>query len=282
MYYDTVRKLNIRVRVGEVPSTIITDQDADEFCRMKEGEIESTKVRIQRRLAWKSRYYDFEKLLETHIEVRKRESPNNWKNDIYYLEQYVFNFFLNGNNYSNINDWYIHFEPFKEWLETIDAAKGSQKLSYSTKNQCIKALNAFLKVMKRKNKIERLDQCPQFPRHLEKQKDAESVISAPEKELIYASLHDQSKLAAYFFKVLCNTGLRINEGLGLSLDDLFKGDVGNKALDAQLKKEGIQYHGYIVLESQPKSTMVLRDIHGIVERKPLKGKRVISSQCAFG
>jgi integrase len=34
----------------------------------------------------------------------------------------------------------------------------------------------------------------------------------------------------------------------------------------------------LVLESQPKSGSVLRDEHGVVGRKPLKGKKVISSQ----
>lgn len=278
MYYDNVRKTNVRLRVGEIPSNILTDTDADAFCRLKEGEIESAKLRIQRRLAWKARYYDFEKLLGIHIEVRKRETPNNWKNDLYYLEQYVFNFFLNQNSHSNINDWYLHFEEFKDWLDSVATAKGGSTLSYSTKNQCIKSLNAFLKVMKRKNYVERLDQCPQFARHLEKQKDADAVISESEKQIIYTALHDRSDLAASFFKVLVATGLRINEGLGLSLDNLFKGTVNNKSLDAQLKKEGIEYFGYLILESQPINGVVLRNKDGIVERKPLKSKKAISSQ----
>ncbi len=104
------------------------------------------------------------------------------------------------------------------------------------------------------------------------------MISPSEKEIIYPALHEQSKLAAYFFKVLVDTGLRINEGLGLSLDDLFKGEISNKSLAAQLKKEGIQYFGYLVLESQPGCRFALRSADGIVARKPLKGKRVISSQ----
>lgn len=104
------------------------------------------------------------------------------------------------------------------------------------------------------------------------------MISESEKQVMYTGLQDQSKLAAYFFRVLVDTGLRISEGLGLSLDDLFKGDVPSKSLDAQLKKEGIDYFGYPILESQPKSGMLLRDADGIVERKPLKGKKVISSQ----
>jgi integrase len=77
---------------------------------------------------------------------------------------------------------------------------------------------------------------------------------------------------------LTATGLRINEGLGLSLDDLFKGEINNTNLNTQLKKKGIQYFGYLVLESQPKSGVALRNAAGIVERKPLKGKKTISSK----
>ncbi|MDR3606150.1 MAG: site-specific integrase [Oligoflexia bacterium] len=56
------------------------------------------------------------------------------------------------------------------------------------------------------------------------------------------------------------------------------GGANNKSLDAQLKKEGIEYFGYLLLESQPINGVELRNKDGIVERKPLKGKRVISSQ----
>jgi integrase len=96
--------------------------------------------------------------------------------------------------------------------------------------------------MKRKNLMERYDQCPQFARHLENQKDAESVMSDAEKQLIYTALQERSELAAKFFKVLIGTGLRINEGLGLSFDNLFKGKTNNKSLDAQLDKESINYY----------------------------------------
>lgn len=278
MYYDAVHKKNVRLRVGEIPSNILTDADADNFCKIKEGEIDSARLRIERRLAWKSRYYNFDSLLDTFKSVRLMESPNNWQNDIYYLEQYVFDFFLNHNSYSNINDWYLHYEDFKNWLNTTKTARGNNHLAYSTKNQIIKSMNAFLKILKRRNLIERHEQCFQFARHLEKTKDVEAVISESDKDIIFATLLETSKVSAYFFKVLTDTGLRINEGLGLSLDDLVQGQVNNKSLNKQLEKEGIEYFGYLNLQSQPKSRMELRGVDGIVARKPLKGKKTISSQ----
>lgn len=72
--------------------------------------------------------------------------------------------------------------------------------------------------------------------------------------------------------------MRINEGLGLSLDDLVQGKINNKSLNKQLEKEGIEYFGYLNLQSQPKNRMAFRGADDIVERKPLKGEKLISAQ----
>lgn len=275
MYYDSTLKKNVRLRVSEIPPGIITDDDADAFCRQKESEIEASKIRILRRLKWKSRYHNFENLMDVFKNERVKESPNNWKNDIYYMEHYVLNFFINQHTYSNMNDWYIHFEDFKSWLDKVKTIKGNGHLAYSTKNQCIKALNAFLKIMQRKNKIDRVTKCAQFARHLENSKSVEEVISDSDILRIFSELKTINESSAALFYILVNTGLRINEGLGLSLDSLVQGEIENKAFHAQLKNHGIDYVGYISLESQPVNLIQLRDQSGKVPRKALKGRRKI-------
>jgi Phage integrase family len=72
-----------------------------------------------------------------------------------------------------------------------------------------------------------------------------------------------------------NTGLRVNEGLGLSLDSLVQGEIENKAFHEQLKNHGINYVGYLSLESQPLSSIHIRNQSGNVPRKALKGRRTI-------
>ncbi|MBK7845116.1 MAG: site-specific integrase [Bdellovibrionales bacterium] len=275
MYYDSTLKKNVRLRVGEIPSGINSDDDADAFCRQKESEIEAAKIRIVRRLKWKSRYHNFETLMEVFKNERLKESPNNWKNDIYYMEHYVLNFFINQNTYSNMNDWYIHFEDFKDWLDRVKTIKGNNTLAYSTKNQCIKALNAFLKVMHRKNKVDRVTKCAQFARHLENSKSIDEVISKSDIQRIYSELGTIDETSAALFFLLANTGLRINEGLGLSLDSLVQGEIENKAFHEQLRTHGIDYVGYLSLESQPVNLIRLRDQNGRVPRKALKGRRKI-------
>lgn len=275
MYYDSVLKKNVRLRIGEIPTSIGSDDEADAFCRQKESEIESSKIRILRRLKWKSRYHNFENLMEIFKNERMKESPNNWKNDIYYMEHYVLNFFINQNTFANMNDWYIHFEDFKSWLDKVKTVKGNSELAYSTKNQCIKALNAFLKIMNRKNKIDRLTKCSQFARHLENSKSVEEVIQDSDIEKIYRELKQINVVAADLFFVLVHTGLRINEGLGLCLDNLVQGNVENKAFHEQLVRNGVDYVGYISLESQPINSTNIRDKNGFVLRKALKGRRRI-------
>lgn len=275
MYYDSTLKKNVRLRVGEIPLNLNSDDEADTFCRQKESEIEACKIRILRRLKWKSRCHNFEDLMEVFKNERLKESPNNWKNDIYYMEHYVLNFFINQNTFPNMNDWYIHFEDFKSWLETVKTVKGNSTLAYSTKNQCIKALNAFLKIMNRKNKIDRVTKCTQFARHLENSKNAEEVISETDTLKIYQELQQINGCAAELFFVLVHTGLRINEGVGLCLDNLVQGHVENKAFHEQLIRHGVDYVGYISLESQPVQSTNLRDKNNLVPRKALKGRRKI-------
>lgn len=278
MYYDSALKKNVRLRVGEIPPNINSDADADSFCRQKESEIEASKVRILRRLKWKSRYHNFEDLIEIFKNERLKESPNNWKNDIYFMEHYVLNFFINQNAFANMNDWYHHFEGFKSWLESVKTVKGNSTLAYSTKNQCIKALNAFLKVMCRKNKIDRVTKCQQFAKHLENSKNSDEVMSDGDIIKVYNELKNINELSAELFYTLIYTGLRINEGLGLCLDNLVQGDVENKSFHQQLIKHDINYVGYISLESQPVNSTNLRDKDKLVPRKALKGRRKIDPQ----
>lgn len=49
------------------------------------------------------------------------------------------------------------------------------------------------------------------------------------------------------------TGMRFNEIFGLSLDDLFAGELEDEVLKRVLSDRRIKSYGYIVLESQPKS-----------------------------
>lgn len=74
-----------------------------------------------------------------------------------------------------------------------------------------------------------------------------------------------------------HTGMRFNEGLGGSLMDVFPGQADHGLFSNLLKKNDIQYYGFIVLDSQPAAeNRAARDSETkLVLRKPLKGRKKI-------
>ncbi|MCB0394385.1 MAG: site-specific integrase [Bdellovibrionales bacterium] len=92
---------------------------------------------------------------------------------------------------------------------------------------------------------------------------------------IYDQLQTVTPLVGDLFWVLLHTGLRLNEALGLHLGSLQSGQPTERNLHQMLKRNGINCHGYIVLEDQPK-TRDIRRKDGHVERVPLKGRKKIT------
>ena len=193
LYWCPRTKERVRLRNSEIPPGIITDQQAEQFCRIKEAELSVISLKVKRDLAWKQKYYDFANLLELYTKRRKDEAPNSWETDIYYLEQYVFSYFLTIKSSNNLNDWNLHFEEFREWLER-DAELVKQKgkntrLAYATKNACIKTLNRFLYTMVRLQKMKGpANRCTMFAKHLLNRKGVETYISTEEFDNVYKKL----------------------------------------------------------------------------------------------
>ena len=76
-----------------------------EFVRIKEAELKAFSIKVKHELQWKNHFVDFDRLLELYAKKRKSEAPNSWQTDVYYLEQYVFNFFLSIKRSNNLNNW---------------------------------------------------------------------------------------------------------------------------------------------------------------------------------
>jgi len=277
-YYDKNLNKAIRLKKSEVPTNIKTAQDAEEFCRIKEAEHESAKIRIKRKLEWKNKFYDFEKLYQLYIKDMKKRAPNTWENSRYFLEQYVFPFFLTEKQCNNINNWSLFYQEFVDWLLEVKPIKGSKdKISYSTRNHIITALNNFMVIMKRRNKIERVDKCQKFPSHLIQLRDIDDVYTDEEIGLVSKRLVDKKQCLDDLFKVLLNTGLRISECLALSVDDFYVGAPEHDVLRGSLEKHNISVFGYLSIESQLGHKTKIRDENKKVMRKPLKGRKRIKS-----
>lgn len=282
VYYDKKLKKNVRLRREEVPASITTDRQADEFCRLREAEHESAKLRIQRKLAWQKKFYDFDKIMAVFEPEIKKRAVNSWETVLYYLKQYVLDFYLNHKQSNNLNNWHLHFDDFRSWLEKVEPSHRTKtgKLSYSTRNHIIGALNTFLEVMHRKRMVAELHKCPKFAGHLLAKRTVDDVLGDEEMDFIEKRLREiePTGLAADFFVILNSTGLRIGEGLALSMADFFPDEITDEKLRRPLNLCGIESHGYITIESQLKHPGKPKDKNGRVSRKPLKGRKRIEPE----
>ncbi len=279
VYWDGERR--VRLKKQEHPHFDSRDQ-AEEWAKAKEAEFESAKSRIIRRLKWKSQYYEFAKISESYADYCKKIQPNSWKNSIFYLNHYVLPFFLDVKKSNNPNNWSLHFEDFRNWLEdeAIGVKHSKKKLAYSTKNHCIKTLNVFLDYLGRNNLVDKsnVHKLSGFPASKINFRDAGSLITEEEFRSIYSILKETDPLVAIFFMTAFYTGMRFNEIFGLSIDDLYVGELEDNVLRTALADHKIPYYGYVVLESQPATKIRERLPNGSIQRKPLKGKPRISEK----
>lgn len=279
IYYDATLGKNVRLKSSEIPSSIRTEIDAEEFCKKFDRKYDSLQRRLSEKMKWKTQFFNFEKILERFQKSRKEEAPNSWQADEYYFNYYILDFFLNQKNENNLNNWHFHFEDFRDYLSTVRPLKqkvGKKCLAYATRNSIIKSLNAFLRFMWRRRDVEAEYKCRYFSKSLVERKSLESVIPEDQQKIIYERLKSENSIVSDMFWVALKTGLRLNELLGLSLADFFPGEPAYKPLEMSLRNLNIQSLGYIVLESQPADPVAVRTDSGNVIRKPLKGKKRIS------
>ena len=111
-------------------------------------------------------------------------------------------------------------------------------------------------------------------------RNADDVIADDEAKIIHQRLNDldETGLAADFFIVLLHSGLRLGEGLGISLADFSPGVPDIVLIKGAIQRHGLQCFGYISLESQLKSSIHPRAGDGKVPRKPLKGRKRIDAK----
>ena len=130
--------------------------------------------------------------------------------------------------------------------------------------------------------IDRVYPCEAFPAYTLTEKGIEALISLDEMEEVYAQLiKNGAKLEAVFYRFLFFTGMRFNEALGLHPANIYDGKIEERALASHLERHSIKYYGYVVFNSQPDhKTRGLRDPKGIIQRKPLKGRKRIDDRSA--
>lgn len=263
----------IRDRFGK---DILTLDEARDCVKLLSAQFEAEKERIKKRITWEQEFYNFASLLEQYANVQKKRAPNSWHNNVFYLKHYVLYYFLQQSRLNNIDLWPERFEHFKTWLESAKLVKKPKKtIAVSSANHAIKALNTFLDHLYREKIINYSQRCETFPEHLLNTRTIDDVISNEEMDRIYKRLTSGGFLnEALYFRFLYFSGMRFNEGLCISLGDLFQGELESEFLKKKLKAYGIKYHGYIVSDGQFGGL----DKAGDVIRLPFKGKRKIEEK----
>lgn len=279
VYYDGKKK--VRLKQTEHPK-FETFEEAQEWAKAKAASYDCLKARAMKRLEWKSKYYNFKELIDEYESWCKKAQKNSWKNTLFYLQNYVIHYFLDVVKENNPNNWPTYFEKFKNWLE--EDAKTTRKpirnISYSSKNHCIKSLNTFLSFLVRNGKADpaNIYKITGFGRSTMNYRDADSLIPRKEFDHIYKRMLELDEQSAIFYQTCYFTGMRFNEVFGLSIDDLFPGEIEDNVLNKILDQHDIEYYGYIVLQDQPFDKARKRNDDGSIDRKPLKSKKAISEK----
>ena len=215
--------------------------------------------------------------------AQQKAAPNSYQNSMHYLKYYVLYFFLQVEICTKLQEWPLHYDAFKEWLEekaTVTRTPG-QLISYNSKNHCIRALNTFMRFLYRKMIVTSFISCPRFPDYQTKEKTIDDVISPAEMEAVYNRLQVAGhRKTAVFWRLLYFTGMRFNEARGVSIENIYEGELEDLAFAKRLTEHKIGYFGYLVLENQPANKTMLRNREGHIARKPLKGKKKIDEKSA--
>lgn len=191
-------------------------------------------------------------------------------------------------------NWSFYYDDFKDWLKTVKPLKWNKdNLSLNTQNKIIKSLNRFLDMVGKANQ-KQIEKCPQYSRSELTRVSAKDILNDDEIEKIQNELKQMRPASYNLFTVLVRTGMRENEALGLCLAFVVEGKLQGKKSQKmhellEQTELGGDYHGYIVLESQPackpfRIDKPFKDRFGetwktnSVPRKPLKLRNSISAE----
>ena len=213
--YDPKRQCSVVIPHDQIPEHIRNSQKESEvlaYCKSQDAVQDAVKFRAMQLREWKERYHDFKEYLDKFGQFQKERAPNSWQNDVFYLENYAFGFFLSRSSLNNINQWHLMFDEFKRWLRETKPLKYSiDHLALNTQIKVIKALNRFLAFCLSKGWVEQAHKCPSYNREDTVTVTADDLFEENEVSRIYAALKEiRGSVSADLFIVLMRTGLRIN------------------------------------------------------------------------
>jgi hypothetical protein len=82
-----------------------TEADARARAKSQQAILSAKRAHIEAKLNWRAQYYDFQELLELYRKWQQARAPNSWKSNLYYLEQWVFPYFLLEKKSNNVKTY---------------------------------------------------------------------------------------------------------------------------------------------------------------------------------
>lgn len=278
VYYNPHKKKNVRVSSSDGwPDNVRSIEDAKKERGRILAKIDVNLVAAKKRMDWLNKYQKFDKLYEQYEKWIQRRAVNSWKSTTSHIRNHVLYWYLELNSINNPEMWPRHFNDFKDWLLSEEPIKVSKdKLSKNSVNNIIKALNSFLKFLELEHQLGPFVRCECVKVGKTERRGLEAIYSDDEIKAVVKKLSEVDPKFGLFFELLCKTGMRANEALGLHVKSFSVGKipVEKKALFRRISEAGIDIYGFILLRDQPQIEY-LYDKKGSVPRKPLKGRREI-------
>lgn len=278
VYYNPHKKKNVRVSESDGwPDNVYSIEEAIKERARILGKIDASLVEAKKRLDWMEKYQKFDVLYKEYEKWIQRRAPNSWKTTTSHIRNHVFHWFLKLNSFNNPELWSRQFNNFTDFLLKEAPIKASYgKLSRNSINNIVKALNSFLKFLEKEHHLGPFPRCECVKIGKNERRGLEAIYSDAEIKLIVGKLSEKNSKYGIYFSLLCKTGMRANEALGLHIKSFSVNSLPHekKALFRRISEAGIDIYGFILLRDQPELEY-LYDKNGSVPRKPLKGRTEI-------
>lgn len=279
VFYNPKAKKNVRISSSDGwPDNVYSLEAALKEKSRILAKIDVNLTLAKQRIDWINKYQKFDKLYEEYEKWIQRRAMNSWKTTCSHIRNHVFHWYLDVQSNNNPEMWPRYFNDFKDWLlkeEPLKVSKG--KLSKNSINNIIKALNSFLSFLEKEHHLGPFVRCECVKVGKNERRGLEAIYSDEEIKIITRRLSEVDHKYGVFFNLLCKTGMRSNEALGLHIKSFVinKIPLEKKALFKRISESGIDLFGFILLRDQPQLEY-LYDKSGAVPRKPLKGRSEVS------
>lgn len=271
-YYEFYKTIPLK----DLKKIYKTKPEAEADISIYEAKYDSRLAQRQQREAWHDEYYNFKDLIEIYTKNRVKSAPNSWESKINWFKNYVMYFFYSEKHATNLEEWKFHFKAFKDYLSETKGSRNGKTLTVASRNHCINELNYFLNLMFEEGKCDAQPKLRLFS-GVDNHKTAKDLVSEKEFQAVLHQLQLQELAegnSTYYsdcYQLLRVGGFRINELLGIGLNNVRQGKPPREELNQLLKKHNIgEIYSYMFFWEQPKGTT--RKDNNILW-KPLKSKK---------